>query len=285
LKKRVFISLKWPFGHPLGEPFNVRQQRAVLIEMFNALYTIKKPGEIIDIPFKWKRGSYNDYFEITHDKEIIVQEAIENIGKNRKETLNTIDSRVLKDLKTLHLIKKPLFWGLTAGLSLLSAYFLILTIANSFSHSIEQFREMWYWVSLIVAGFGIQAGLFTYIRGVMKFRKEFGIATSSMAAAGGMSTTSMVACCAQYFTDILPILGVSAAVVFLNRFQDLFLTIGVLSNLIGISLMFKIIQKHKLYQQDQRIFSALMKFNMNRSFYFVSIFSAFIFLVTLYKSV
>lgn len=202
-----------------------------------------------------------------------------------KEELNVVDSTALNDFKTLHLVKKPLFWGLTAGLSLLAVYFLILTIANSFSHSIEQFREMWYWILLLVAGFGIQAGLFAYIRGVMKFRKESGLATSSIAAAGGMSTTSMVACCAHHLTDILPILGVSAAAVFLNQFQDLFLTIGVLSNLIGISLMFRIIQKHKLYQQDQRIFSALMKFNMNRSFYFVSIFSVFVFLVTLYKSV
>jgi D-proline reductase (dithiol) PrdB len=55
------VFLKWPFGHPLGEPFNVLQQRAVLIEVFNALYTILKPGEIIDLPFKWKRESYEAY--------------------------------------------------------------------------------------------------------------------------------------------------------------------------------------------------------------------------------
>jgi len=144
----------------------------------------------------------------------------------------------------LHLIKKPALWGMAAGLALLTVYFLIVSIAESFSHSIEQFRELWYWISLLVAGFGIQAGLYTYIRGVMKLRKETGIATSSMAAAGGISTTSMVACCAHHVTDVLPILGISAAVVFLNQFQNLFLTVGVLSNLIGISLMLKIIQKH-----------------------------------------
>jgi hypothetical protein len=196
-----------------------------------------------------------------------------------------MDNRKLEDLKTLHLIKKPVLWGMAAGLTLLTVYFLIVSVAESFSHSIEQFKELWYWITLLVLGFGIQAGLYTYIRGVMKLRKETGIATSSMAAAGGISTTSMIACCAHHVTDVLPILGISAAVVFLSQFQNLFLTIGVLSNLIGISLMLKIIQKHELYQSEQRIIPALMKINMNKSFYFVGVFSAFILLVTLYRSV
>jgi hypothetical protein len=52
------IFLKWPFGHPLGEPFNVPQQRAVLKKAFEALYTIKEPDTIVDIPFKWRREKY-----------------------------------------------------------------------------------------------------------------------------------------------------------------------------------------------------------------------------------
>jgi D-proline reductase (dithiol) PrdB len=55
------VFLKWPFGHPLGEPFHILQQRAVLIEAFNALYAIQKPGEIIDLPFRWRRESYEAY--------------------------------------------------------------------------------------------------------------------------------------------------------------------------------------------------------------------------------
>lgn len=54
------IFLRWPFGHPLGEPFHVPQQRAVLIEAFKALYTIRTPGEIIDVPFKWRIQQYED---------------------------------------------------------------------------------------------------------------------------------------------------------------------------------------------------------------------------------
>ena len=53
------IYLRWPFGHPLGEPFDLAQQRAVLIEVFKALYSIDKPGQIINIPFKWKKHRYD----------------------------------------------------------------------------------------------------------------------------------------------------------------------------------------------------------------------------------
>ncbi len=52
------IFLKWPFGHPLGEPFKKDQQRAVLLKAFDALNSIEIPGEIIDLPFRWKREKY-----------------------------------------------------------------------------------------------------------------------------------------------------------------------------------------------------------------------------------
>lgn len=52
------VFLRWPFGHPLGEPFHQAQQRAVLWEMFRALYGIETPGKIVDIPFRWRRETY-----------------------------------------------------------------------------------------------------------------------------------------------------------------------------------------------------------------------------------
>jgi len=55
------VFLRWPFGHPLGEPGDREQQRAVLFEAFRALYQIEQPGTIIDLPFRWRRDTYNDY--------------------------------------------------------------------------------------------------------------------------------------------------------------------------------------------------------------------------------
>jgi len=54
------IFLKWPFGHPLGEPFHRAQHRAVLMKAFDALHGIREPGEIIDVPFRWRREKYGE---------------------------------------------------------------------------------------------------------------------------------------------------------------------------------------------------------------------------------
>ncbi len=49
------VFVRWPMGHPLGEPGEVTQQRAVLFRAFDALLTITEPGTIIDLPFRWRR--------------------------------------------------------------------------------------------------------------------------------------------------------------------------------------------------------------------------------------
>ncbi len=54
------IFLRWPFGHPLGEPFKKAQQRVVLAEAFRALYAIQEPGTIVDMPYRWRRERYED---------------------------------------------------------------------------------------------------------------------------------------------------------------------------------------------------------------------------------
>ncbi|MCU0577752.1 MAG: hypothetical protein MUD15_13170 [Desulfobacterota bacterium] len=53
------IFLKWPFGHPLGEPHNVAQQRSVLKKALEALYAVDTPGTIVDIPWRWRRERYH----------------------------------------------------------------------------------------------------------------------------------------------------------------------------------------------------------------------------------
>lgn len=61
--------MKWPFGHVLGEPFNAAQQRTMLVQAFKALHTIKCGGDIIDLPYKWKRENYDVYNDITQAKK------------------------------------------------------------------------------------------------------------------------------------------------------------------------------------------------------------------------
>ncbi|PLX89340.1 MAG: hypothetical protein C0618_01440 [Desulfuromonas sp.] len=52
------VFLRWPFGHPFGEPHHIAQQRAVLREMFKAVEAIEQPGTIIDLPYRWRRERY-----------------------------------------------------------------------------------------------------------------------------------------------------------------------------------------------------------------------------------
>lgn len=52
------LFLRWPFGHPLGEPFHVAQQLTVLRDALHFLETAR-PGEIRDLPYRWRRESYD----------------------------------------------------------------------------------------------------------------------------------------------------------------------------------------------------------------------------------
>ena len=157
---------------------------------------------------------------------------------------------------------KPVIFGLLGGLALLSIYFIILSIANSFEHVIEQFKSLWYFIILIVAGFGIQIGFFVYIKEYIKVKKS---ETSIVAASGGVSTASMIACCAHHLSEVLPLIVLSAAALFLLKYQLFFIILAVLSNLIGINLLLKHIQNHHLY--DKRSFLAkILKLNMKKIF-------------------
>lgn len=51
----------------------------------------------------------------------------------------------------------------------------------------------------------------------------------------------MVACCAHHLVDLIPILGLSAATLFLSEYQEQFLIFGIVANLIGMGMMFWLI--------------------------------------------
>jgi len=53
-----FLYLHWPFGHALGEPGNVAQQRTVLHDMLSMAALAPRPGLIVDLPYRWRRETY-----------------------------------------------------------------------------------------------------------------------------------------------------------------------------------------------------------------------------------
>ena len=49
------VFVRWPMGHPLGEPGRTGQQTAVLRAALRALVEITVPGTIVDLPYRWRR--------------------------------------------------------------------------------------------------------------------------------------------------------------------------------------------------------------------------------------
>lgn len=53
------VFLRYPFGHPLGEAFNVTQQRTILLDALRALETITEPGTIVEPGYAWRAHHFD----------------------------------------------------------------------------------------------------------------------------------------------------------------------------------------------------------------------------------
>ncbi len=134
-----------------------------------------------------------------------------------------------------------------------SFYIGVLTWAQGWDYAVSQFsRDRWY-VMPIIVGFGIQAVLYAILRLRLFIPgTSTGHSGALMGASGSTSATAMIACCIHHVTDVLPILGLSAAASFLTRYQRPFMLIGLGMNLIGIIVMIVV-----LYREHQKLRSVL----------------------------
>lgn len=124
---------------------------------------------------------------------------------------------------------RPVAVGAAAALGLLGLYLGIITLAQGWTHAAEQLADDRWFVGAIAAGFGAQVGLFAYLR-----RLHAHAAAGGVAASTGTSTAAMLACCAHHLVDVLPILGLSGAAIFLNAYKTPLLWLGIAMNLLGI---------------------------------------------------
>ncbi|HYK81656.1 MAG TPA: hypothetical protein VEU55_00805 [Gemmatimonadales bacterium] len=56
--RNVFVRFR--LGQVFGEPGHVVQQRAILAAALAALFTVRRPGAIVELPYRWKRNAYKD---------------------------------------------------------------------------------------------------------------------------------------------------------------------------------------------------------------------------------
>ena len=135
---------------------------------------------------------------------------------------------------------RPVTFGLLAVLGLLTFYLGIITLAQGWEHALGQLADDRWFVGAIAAGFGTQVGLFAYLRGLHAHAAAGGVAAST-----GTSTAAMLACCAHHLTDILPIVGLSGAAIFLNAYKTPLLWIGILMNLAGVVYLLRKVRQQR----------------------------------------
>ncbi len=124
--------------------------------------------------------------------------------------------------------------GSAASLALLGAYFIIVSLVSGFAFAQDQFSQFSPFILALAFGFGIQFGLYSYLK-----EKVAGTMNSGkvVAVTGTTSAAAMISCCAHYLVNIVPLLGVTAFATFLAQYQVKFFWLGISMNLAGIAFI------------------------------------------------
>jgi hypothetical protein len=103
------------------------------------------------------------------------------------------------------------------------------------------------WIVLpIILGFGVQTSLYTIIKKRLWLPvASAGPAGTMTGASGTTSAVAMAACCAHHVTNVLPVLGLTAAVTFLAEYRLAFMLVGLGTTLAGIAVMLFILFRER----------------------------------------
>jgi Cu+-exporting ATPase len=127
-----------------------------------------------------------------------------------------------------------MIYGIAGMAGLLGIYFVILAAVSGWEFTVSQFLEFWYFIVSLTAGFGIQIGLYGYLRNAVRTMDMSG---KVVAVSGTTSTAAMISCCAHYLTNILPVVGAAGAVALVAQYQIELFWFGLVCNLAGIVYM------------------------------------------------
>lgn len=140
----------------------------------------------------------------------------------------------------------PLGAGIAGILFLSGLYFGLVSWAESPQHAMQLFWDERWIVIPIILGFGVQAALYTILKKRLFVPlSSTGPSGAIMGAGGTTSTVGMLACCAHHVTDVLPILGLTAAATFLAEYQTTFMLVGLGTTLVGIAVMLVILFRER----------------------------------------
>jgi len=140
------------------------------------------------------------------------------------------------------MVKKPLiFFGRTvlATLSMLIVYLVFVSLVSGWNFTKDQFAKFWYFVVTLAIGFGIQVGLYSYLRSMDK-----NVSTKVVATSGTSSTVAMVSCCAHYLVNVLPVLGTIGVVTLISQYQVQLFWVGLIFNFAGLVYMVSQVKRY-----------------------------------------
>ncbi len=125
--------------------------------------------------------------------------------------------------------------GTLATIVLLILYFAIVSFVSGWSFAQDQFSKFWYYIIILSIGFGIQVGLYFYLKSAIAHKH---ISGRVLAVSGATSTAAMISCCAHYLVNLLPILGIVGFITIISQYQVQLFWVGIAFNLAGILYMF-----------------------------------------------
>lgn len=126
-----------------------------------------------------------------------------------------------------------LFKAVIAVVSLLLVYFVIVSAISGFKFALSQFESYWYFLVSLALGFGVQIGLYSYLKQLVK-NSSMAMSGKTVAVTGTTSTLAMISCCAHYLANIVPILGIAGALSIIAQYQVKIFWVGLLFNIFGI---------------------------------------------------
>jgi len=129
------------------------------------------------------------------------------------------------------MLAKPYQMGALACMLMLAIFFGVVSLISGQDFAIEQFAQFWYFIVALALGFGIQVGLYTYLKHLVG---QHGMSGKVVAASGTTSAAAMVSCCAHYLVNILPILGVTGMLTLVAQYQIELFWLGLAFNVAGI---------------------------------------------------
>ena len=128
---------------------------------------------------------------------------------------------------------KPIAFGIIAAIILLAIYFSVVSLVSGWSFAKDQFSQFWYFVLSLSAGFGIQIGMYSYLRQEIRFM-HIRTPRKTVAVTGTTSTIAMISCCSHYLVNIIPIMGIGGALSIIGQYQKELFWAGLAFNAWGI---------------------------------------------------